>query len=204
MARNQYLPDMFCLLNHRGIPFNAILLNFFAGCLLLLPLPSWQILLKFQSSAMIIAYLIGPISLSIFRKTSPNIARPFKLPFNHILPLITFYICTMIVYWSGFETISLLSYVTASGLILFILIQNIFNGRLKNDFSLDCATWIIYYLVSLYVISYLGNYGHGLGVLTWGLDYLCLGVISLISYYLAYYKHVDNDKINLDIRNILN
>ena len=41
------------------------------------------------------------------------------------------------------------------------------------------ATWLIPYLAGLAVISWLGSFGGGLGVLTFGWDLLCLALLSL-------------------------
>lgn len=203
MSMNHYIPKYFSKLNNYGIPFHAIFLNFIMGCLLFYPLPSWQILLKFQTIAMIVAYLIGPITLVLFRNTSPTIKRPFMLPFKHIIPIITCFICTTIIYWSGYETIQLLNYGILMGVCVFSVIQFV---NAHNIVTLKCikqSFWIISFLLGLQCIAFFGQFGQGKHLLHSGIDYACLACLSTICFYIALKWHKPADAINLEIQKIL-
>ena len=179
MSMNHYIPKYFSKLNRFGIPFQAIFLNFIMGCLLFYPLPSWQILLKFQTIAMIVAYLIGPITLVLFRYTLPNINRPFVLPFKHTIPLMTCFICTMIIYWSGYETIQLLNSGILIGVVVFTIIQFLNAHNIVTFNCIKQSLWVICFLVGIQCIAYYGQFGQGNHLLHDGIDYLCLSLIHI-------------------------
>ena len=92
-------------LTDKGVPLNAIIVNFFVGILLLAPLPTWQALVAFQSTAIVLSYGVGPICLLVLRRDMPELKRPFILPKSKIICMMTFYICTLIAYWTGWNTL---------------------------------------------------------------------------------------------------
>lgn len=199
MSMNRYIPKFFSNLNIFGIPFNAIMLNFIMGCLLFYPLPSWQILLKFQSVAMIVAYLIGPISLVIFRKTNPMLKRPFLLPLNNVIPIITCFSCTMIIYWSSYEVIKLLNTAILIGCTIFFLLQYMTNHRILSLSCLKQSLWMIVYLFGMEILSYYGNFGPKAGFIAFGLDYILLFILSTFCFMLAKKWHKANDVIHQEV-----
>lgn len=200
MSENLYLPKVFYKLNAYGIPFNAILLNFFVGCLIFYPLPSWQLLLKFQSTAMIIAYLIGPVSLIVFRKINLKPERPFSVPSFKIMSHLTFLICTIIIYWTGFEAIQLLNYSVLIGIIGYVVFQCIFNeASFLKSFKIKRSIWLIYFLAGIQFIAYMGNYGNGKALLNYGTDYILLALHSMICLNIAVITCNKKQKITTEI-----
>lgn len=199
MSKNSYIPKFFSKLNMFGIPFNAIMLNFIMGCLLFYPLPSWQILLKFQSIAMIVAYLIGPITLVIFRKTSPQLKRPFLLPFRNLIPILTCFACTIIIYWSGYKVISLLNNAILIGCIIFIILQCITKHNVLTRQCIKQSMWMIIYLLGMQLISHIGNFGQHAKLLNFGIDYLCLFALSTLCFLIAKRWHKNDHVINQEI-----
>ncbi|MDG2348751.1 MAG: APC family permease [Gammaproteobacteria bacterium] len=203
MSKNSYIPKFFSKLNMFGIPFNAIMLNFTMGCLLFYPLPSWQILLKFQSIAMIVAYLIGPITLVIFRETSPQLNRPFLLPYKNLIPILTCFACTMIIYWSGYVAINLLNNAILIGCIIFIGLLYITKNKILTRQCLMQSMWMIIYLLGMQLISYEGSFHHHDNLLSSGVEYICLFLLSSLCFFIAKKWHKDNDIINQEICDII-
>lgn len=183
MSKNNYLPPALAKLNKQHFPVWAITLNFLVGIFLFLPLPGWQNMVAFLVSAVVISYAMGPIALVCLRKQLPQQARPFRLPFANISCLLAFYFCNLIAYWTGWATLSKLGIAILIGFALFVLAY--LRGTIpKQNAGLKALAWLLPYLAGLILISYLGDFG-GIGVITFGWDFLVIGLFSLLTFYLA-------------------
>lgn len=170
ISQNGFLPKYFGKLNDKGVPQNALFINAIVGLLLLAPFDDWVALVKFQSVAIILAYSIGPVSVMALRETMPNRKRPFKLPMVYFFCQISLYICMLLVYWSGFDTVLPLCISVILGFIIYC-------G--KSGFKeIEHAIWLLPLVTCIFIISYLGNYG-GIGYLSTTQDVLALFVCSL-------------------------
>lgn len=184
MGKNRFFPSWMFKLNARGVPAIAVLVNFLVGILMLFPFPSWQSLIEFQSVAIVLAYGVGPICLIAFRKQLPDTARPFKLPIKHVLCLLTFYVCNLMAYWTGWETIWRLEIATLIGL-LFLIAYRTLRKHNESPLHLSHASWLIAYFGGLGIVSYFGNFNGGQNILTFGWDFLAVAAFTLIVYVLA-------------------
>ena len=186
-------------LNHKGVPALAITINFIMGMLLFLPLPTWQALVGFQSTAIVLAYGTGPIALLVLRRQAPDLERPFKLPASRLLCTITFTICNLIAYWTGWETIWRLMLSILFGLILFFIYQ--IYTKQKCIHCLHSTWWLLPYFIGLTLISYLGNFGGGLGILTFGLDFVVIAIFSFIIMWVAYHHSIKTKTLQALLKN---
>lgn len=181
-----YVPKWLSYLNKQHLPVWAIAINFLFGMISFLPLPGWQAMVNFLVSTMVITYAMGPISLMALRLSLPNKERPFRLPFARVLCFTAFYLCNLFSYWTGWETISKLAIVLATGLLLFFIAY--LRGTVKVDKDDMKAThWMMPYLLGLIVISYLGSFG-GQGVIPFGWDFAVIGIFSIVILQLAITK----------------
>ncbi|ODN42707.1 APC family permease [Piscirickettsia litoralis] len=182
MSKNRYFPSIFLKLTKRGIPVWAIVLNSFVGLLLFLPFPGWQGMISFLVSAVVISYGMGSICLLSLRYQSPERRREFKLPCAGFLCLFSFYICNLIVFWSGWYTVKSLVVAIIIGLIIFFVMKN----KLKQVQRLDIysALWLIPYLAGIAIISYFGTFG-GIDILPFGWDFLVIALFSMIIFCMA-------------------
>ncbi len=178
ISKNVQAPRILSFLNQYGVPSVAIIFNFLVGALLLSFFPSWQLLVKFQTTAILFAYTIGPLSLMAMRHLFPDQVRPFKLSGHLIICSLAFYSCTLLIFWTGWDVVSLMSLVSLIGYGLFILFR-IFTTQNKPDLHFNQALWIPIYIVGLSVLSYFGSYG-GKEYISIGYDLLYLFVFSLI------------------------
>lgn len=85
MGRNANAPKWLATNNKHGVPHWSLFIAFLAGCVLLLPFPSWQVLVGFITSATVMSFGTGPLVLAILRKTHPERPRPFKLPGGNVI-----------------------------------------------------------------------------------------------------------------------
>ena len=190
MSKNGYFPQFFLQLNKHSTPTRCIWLNFAVGMFLFLPLTGWQNMISFLVSAVVISYGMGPVSLIALRWQMPNASRPFKLPAGISLSVIAFYICNLIAYWSGWNTISKLTLAIIIGLVCFFIYHQRYNK--SSDIKWRSAWWLLPYLGGLALISYLGSFGGGRGVIPFGWDFVVIALFSLLSLYLAVKTRLSN------------
>lgn len=182
MGESQYLPRWFMRLNRHNMPVRLIMLNFCLGLLLFLPFPSWQKLVGFLVSALVFSYAVGPLALPILRKTMPDQPRPFSLPYPNVLSLLAFYVCNLILYWTGWHTISKIVIALAIGYVLFFCCY-----RGLKQLAWRQSGWFFLYVALLAVISCLGDFEGGLHVIRFGWDFLAVAVMSALIFTLARY-----------------
>ena len=180
MGQIGYLPQIFTKLNKQNFPIVAIFFNFALGMFLFLPLPGWQAMVSFLVSGMVISYAMGPVGLLCLRLELPEEKRPFKLPAANFLCLLAFYFCNLISYWTGWQTMYKLAIAMVVGLIFFIIA--LLRGKLpkKENIGFKAALWIVPYLSGLVLISYLGSFDGGKGIIPFGWDFLVIAIFSMV------------------------
>ncbi|MFI4918493.1 MAG: APC family permease [Legionellales bacterium] len=179
MALNQHVPKLFLKVNRHQVPYVTLYANLLVGLFSFLPLPGWQKLVAFLSSASILSYSIGPICLLAMRQMQPDTHRPFKLKANVLCSHIAFYICNLMLYWCGFEIIWKLDLALLLGLLISLVYQ--------RKYLLDCGAplcWFVGYMALLLAISFLGTFG-GIGFLKFPMDLLCLLPFSVVTLILS-------------------
>ncbi len=179
-----FLPRALKKLSKTRVPLRSIILNYIVGSLLFLPFPGWQTLVSFIISCFIISYIIGPISLIALRHREPHLARPFRLPFAYIITIISFYICNLLIFWTGWQTVSRMMLVLLFGLIVF-LIRSLQDSKAKLKENWRSAWWIVPYFIIMTIISYLGSFGHGKNILPFGIDFIVIAIMTLFIFYAA-------------------
>lgn len=193
MSKNGYLPNFLSNISKDYFPINAIFFNFAIGMFLFLPLPGWQNMVSFLVSAVVISYAMGPIALVSLRKQMPHLNRSFRLPCSSLLCFFAFYACNLMSYWTGWDTICKLMVAIAVGLIVFMIAYYRKRHSFENGFHFKALFWLLPYLAGLCVISYFGCYGGGKSRLTFGWDFLAIGVFSFIIFNLAIYLRLSNN-----------
>lgn len=191
MSKIGYVPKIFSKLNKQHFPMIAIVFNTAIGMLSFLPLPGWQSMVNFLVSVMIISYAMGPISLLCLRANMPKEHRPFKLKAANLFCFLAFYSCNLFIYWTGWETISKLSFALLVGFILLLLSNWRGDAKITKQ-EIFSGVWLIPYFSGLILISYLGAY-EGKNIIPFGLDFLVLGVFSLLMLMLAIKSRLKSD-----------
>lgn len=176
-----FFPKGLKKLSANGVPLLSLTLNYFVGLLLFFPFPAWQKLVSFIISCFIVSYIVGPISLLALRKSQPDKHRPFKLPFAPGIAFVAFYICNLLIFWTGWETVSKMMLVMLVGIIFFML----HSWRMKTGNILSqwrIAWWLLPYFGLMTLISWYGSFGGGSGLLPFGWDFLVVGLLTLAVY----------------------
>ncbi|QGP62450.1 L-aspartate transporter [Piscirickettsia salmonis] len=186
LASHRYVPTVLTKLSSRGVPVYALAINFIVGMCFFLPFPGWQAMAEFIVSAFIISYAIGPTALIVLRDIQPEQPRPFKLPAYKAFSMLTFYVCNMLLFWTGWHTVSKLIIIIIIGYGVYFSYFKFSKQRLDTG-ALFKAIWLIPYLMGVTVISYLGSYGGGHDFIHFGADFFIIALFSFIIFTLAYW-----------------
>jgi amino acid transporter len=185
MSKNGYLPALFQKLTPQGNPVSAIILNFILGMFLFAPLPGWNKMVAFLTSLLAITYAIGPICMLALREQAPNQHRPLRLPFGKTWATFAFYLCTLLAYWSGWDTLSKLGIALGIGLIVLAIYHHFAKGKRKIHLHWQASFWMWPYFVGLLAISYIGNYGGGLALFSWPIMMVLIALLCIFIAWLA-------------------
>lgn len=184
LSKIGFFPQGFQKLNNRGVPIRGLALNFCVGLLLFLPFPGWREMVSFIISCFIVSYIIGPIALIGLRKSQPDKPRPFRLPFANFFALVAFYVCNLLIFWTGWQTVYHMMIALIIGFLCFV----IYCFRAKENLwhrQWHSSWWIFPYFIGLSLISYFGTFGHGQEILSFGMDFLAIAILTIVIFYLA-------------------
>lgn len=180
-------PKFFSKITKSGTPLRAIALNFVVSMLAFLPFKGWQEIVSFLSSALVFSFAVGPVCLIALRKQQPNRDRPFRLPAGNLISFIAFYVCNMMIFWSGWTVIWKLAVTLILGALVFIVSNamhsNQDNKITKSDYR--SALWFIPYIGLFCVLSYFSSFQGGTHDIPLGLDFLLMFFFSLGIFYLS-------------------
>lgn len=187
LSHNHYFPKFLQKLSSRGVPVASLVLTALLGFVFLLPFPTWASLVGVVSSATVFTYIIGPVSIAVLRRTMPNLPRPFKLRGMNILAPIAFVIASLIIYWSGWSTDSVVLMVVLFGLLLYAYGTTTFAEDLSlySGKYLKAGVWLVVYIVAMLALTYFGskNFGAPDPLIPYPLDLIVVIVIALAAYY---------------------
>lgn len=196
MSLQSDAPKSFAKVNRFSIPWVAIIANFIVGMLFFLPFSGWQSMIAFLSAAIVLSLACGPICLPIFRKKLPNLERPFRLPYNNVISFIAFYVCNLMLQWTGWKTVWKLEVAVLLGIVIFIC-SHLFNKNTKNEkLHLKSFAWLILYLILSGIVSYLGTFGGGIGIISMQMDFVVIAITSLIVYLFAQKSTLSDEESN--------
>jgi amino acid transporter len=159
LARNRYYPQIFAKTDKNGVPWVSLILAFLLGLLFLLPFPSWKSLVGLVTSASVLMYAAGPLSLGAFRRQVPEAPRPYRMPWAIWMAPLAFILACEIIYWSGFDTVWKLGVCIVIGYIL-IGVSMAFDSQ-RPPLDWKSAQWLPVFLIGMGIISWQGRYCSG-------------------------------------------
>jgi amino acid transporter len=191
LAKNGQFPTFFSRLSPRGIPLNALVLNWVIGSAMLFVL-KFEEMLTLNASSIVLSLTAGPLAVYALRSQLSDRERYFRIPAVAVVSQIAFIAATLTLYWSGWKIIEVLIGLIAVGLVLFLT-----NRRLTDDprpLDLREAFWIPPYLLMLGCLSYFGHFG-GTGLIPFGWDLLIATGISILTFFHAYRCKLPAEKV---------
>lgn len=181
-----------------GIPRPALWLTFGLSVFWTLPFPSWEALINVVSAALVLSYAVAPISVAALRKSAPNMPRPFRVSAFALLGPVSFVIAALIVYWSGWGTVSWLLGLQILMFVIYLLCKRLVpTDHLSIGEQVRSSLWLIAFYALTMVISYLGSFG-GIGALSHPYDTLTVTLMALGIYYWGANTGVPSAKLVLD------
>jgi amino acid transporter len=194
LARNRYFPSLFGSVDKRGVPWFGMITAFVAGLLFTFPFPSWHSLVNLVTSASVLMYAGAPLSLGALRLRLPGAERPFRLPGASVISPLAFIVSSLIIYWSGFETLWKLGVAIILGYVVILMYTADRPELPKIDWKR--STWIGGYLLGMGIISWQGAYGpDNTGRLAYPWDILVVALFALAVYYWAVYNSLTTEEI---------
>ncbi|WEG12014.1 APC family permease [Pullulanibacillus sp. KACC 23026] len=165
-----------------GVPRPALILAFILSVFFTLPFPSWDQLVGVVSSATVLTYIMGPVSMHAFRKTAPDLYRPYKLKGYQVISPLAFVIASLIVYWTGWHTDSWLLGMSIVMYAIFFFIKNS-HSKVTMRQQIKSSAWLMAYYIAMFILSYLGTFDGGQNIIQGPYDQIIVAVVSLIIYY---------------------
>jgi amino acid transporter len=185
LARAGYLPAAFSKTDSRGVPWPGLIFTFVMSMFFFLPSPTWTHLLEYLTSASALIYAGGPLALGSFRRQLPHLPRPYRMPAADVLGPVAFIVANLIIYWSGWNTLRRLGVALLVGFVVIALTWLFSEQQRPATLEWRSAQWLPVYLVAMGVISRLGTFDGGAGLLPLGWDILVVAALSLVVYYWA-------------------
>jgi len=181
-----------------GIPRPALWLAFGLSVFWTLPFPSWEALINVVSAALVLSYALAPISVAALRKNCPDMPRPFRVVGFSIIGPLSFIVASLIVYWSGWST---LSWLLGLQLILLVVYLCFYKLVPKDDVSIiqqvKSSSWLIAFYVSMIFLSWAGSFG-GKNYLPHPVDTLFVALDALVIFYWGRSVGLPVNLINLE------
>jgi amino acid transporter len=180
-----FIPKGVSKISSRGVPWTSVILAFVVGLICFLPFPSWQGLVGLVTSATVIMYGFAPITLVALRKADPDRPRPYRLPAATPISVLAFIAANLIIYWTGWSTDWKLLVGVLVGYVIFALSWTFKRPVEKPPLDPIALAWMLPWFLGLAVISLLGQYGDGLGILPEWIDLLVVAVFSVAIFFLG-------------------
>jgi amino acid transporter len=104
LSVSRYLPRPLQRINRFGIPWISLILTVIVGLLFMYPAPSWYSMVGIITSATALTFIMGGLSLPVFRRYAPDLPRPYRMPWLWVLAPLGFLAGLLVVYWAGYQT----------------------------------------------------------------------------------------------------
>lgn len=180
MAQNDNAPKALTKLSKTGVPWVGLALSFVAGMIFFLPFPGWQQLVGFITSATVLSFGSGPLSTGAMRIAMPTQRRPFRVPLGHVIPFLAFWSSNLICYWTGWDIVWKLIVAVGLGFVLLVAQHYTAPHHMRYDWKAGSFVWP--WFAGLALVSYLGSFGGGRGVIAFGSGLVVLFFHSLFVY----------------------
>ncbi|MDN7898462.1 APC family permease [Burkholderia cepacia] len=181
-----------------GIPRAGLWLTFGLAIFWTMPFPSWEALINIVSAALVLSYAVAPVSVAALRRTAPDLPRPFRASAFGITGPASFVIAALIVYWSGWSTVSWLLGLQIVMFVIYLACRRwVPTAHLSLAEQVRSSAWLIAFYAAMIVLSYLGGFG-GTGRLAHPYDTVVVAAVALVIYYWGANTGVRSDKLQLD------
>ncbi|GAB7549303.1 APC family permease [Cupriavidus sp. 8B] len=166
-----------------GIPRPALWLTFALSVFWTLPFPSWEAMINVVSAALVLSYAVAPVTVAALRRNAPGLQRPFRVKGLAVLGPLSFIIAALIVYWSGWGTVSWLLGLQIAMFVVYLLCKRaVPTHRLSLRQQVYSSLWLIAFYLLIMLMSYLGAFG-GIGAIAHPWDTALVALIAVGIYW---------------------
>jgi amino acid transporter len=194
MGRSATAPRALARVSSRGVPWVSVIITFAVGLLIFLPFPGWQKLAAFLTAANVVSFGSGPVSLLALRRSMPDAKRPFKLPAAPVLAFLAFYATGLLVFWVGWSTDWKMFVTLLIGFAIYAIYRAT-QPAPRPPLHWRNFSWMAGWLAGLAIISALGSYGGGAGVISSDLAFGVLAVFSALVLWWGVATRLPDDRI---------
>jgi amino acid transporter len=107
MGVGGYFPRQATAVSSRTrIPWVALVASFLVALVFTIPSKSWLGLVGIITAMTVFTYIMGGVGLQVFRRTAPDLARPYRIGRPGFWAPLSFLAATAIVFWSGYTTLA--------------------------------------------------------------------------------------------------
>ncbi|HEY3520672.1 MAG TPA: aspartate:proton symporter, partial [Rhodanobacteraceae bacterium] len=134
------------------------------------------------SAALVLSYAVAPITTAALRRNAPDLPRPFRVRGFAVLGPLSFAIAALIVYWSGWNTVSWLlgvQIVLYAVYVPYRAWRSEDPGAVARD--VRASLWLIVFYWLMIAASWLGTFG-GTAFIGSPWDSILAAVIALAVY----------------------
>lgn len=182
MADDKHIPSFLGKINKKyGIPRVAMLTDAVLSMIMVSLFRSWGTLAAVISTATLIAYMTGPVTVMSLREMAPEFTRPFHSKAMKWMAPLAFILASLATYWAMWPT-------TIEVILIIILgLPFYFFYEWKQGFKwerhkkqLQGSFWLLSYLIVLSIESYIGSVEfNGIGLVKYPLDFVMVSVVAL-------------------------
>ena len=193
MCENGYFPRFLMHTTKNGTPLRALIANALIGFLFFLPFPSWQHMVGFLVSCLVLGYVVGPMSLMVLASQQPELLKPFSPKLIHGICIIAFIICNFLIYWAGWSVVYKIMILFFIGyLMLWLMNLRKKSFATQEKLGVLSGSWVLFYLIGMSVISYFGSFG-GNHDIAFGIDFFVIAFFSIGIYFTAFFTTKKSD-----------
>ena len=146
-------PKWLTTLNAARVPWGSVLIMWIVGVLFLLPFPAWQLMVNYITSITVLTYGLGPVVLLVLRRNIPATGRAFELKGAGLLAPLAFICSNYVIYWTGFDTNSVLFIIVAIGFVLYAGYYHLIERKPAESFGWRQISWLLPWFGGLWVLS---------------------------------------------------
>ena len=193
MAREKLFWAKMGMISRFGTPVLSLVFSSVLTSLVVILIPHFVSISLIASITAIVPYAAAALAVPILRRTRREVARPFALPWPHLMAILAFVFATWLIYWAAWPW-------TCIGIVLFLVGFFAFLFVPSKKLEWKRNLWLFAYLIGVALFSFLGgsedaliegfSFSHPLGLLSLPYDLIVLSLFAIVIYIWAYFINV--------------